>query len=196
MTFHELIRKKAFWILMLLMFCAGASEQSVSQWASTFAEKGLGVSKTVGDLAGPMLFAVLMGTSRMFYGKYGEKIDLNRFMLCSGVLCVVSYLMISLTDSPLLGLIGCGLTGMSVGIMWPGTLSMAPSFLKNGGTTMYALFALAGDLGCSGGPTFVGMVSSAAGDDLKKGILFAILFPACLIGGVLISKGSKKSIPA
>ena len=143
-----------------------------------------------------MLFAVLMGTSRMFYGKYGEKIDLNRFMLCSGVLCVVSYLMISLTDSPLLGLIGCGLTGMSVGIMWPGTLSMAPSFLKNGGTTMYALFALAGDLGCSGGPTFVGMVSSAAGDDLKKGILFAILFPACLIGGVLISKGSKKSIPA
>ncbi|MBE5960848.1 MAG: MFS transporter [Lachnospiraceae bacterium] len=192
MTMKELMTKKVFWILMLLMFCAGASEQSVSQWASTFAEKGLGVTKTVGDLLGPMLFAILMGTSRAFYGKYGEKINLNRFMLYSGILCILSYLLISLTGTPALGLIGCGLCGLSVGILWPGTLSMAPMFLKNGGTAMYALFALAGDSGCSGGPTFVGLVSSAAGDNLKKGILFAVLFPLCLIIGILASGRMKK----
>lgn len=178
-------RKKIFWILMLLMLCAGACEQAVSQWASTFAEKGLGVDKTIGDLAGPMMFAAMMGLARTVYGKYGERIDLNRFMLFSGILCAVSYLLISLSPLPVLGLLGCGLCGLSVGILWPGTYSMASAAIRGGGTAMFAFLALAGDLGCSGGPTFVGLVSGASGDNLKAGMLAAVLFPAALIFGIV-----------
>ena len=187
----SLISKHTFWIFMLLMFCAGACEQAVSQWASTFAEKGLGVSKAIGDLAGPMLFAILMGASRVFYGKYGEKIDLEKFMFYSTLLCIGSYLLISLTPYPVLGLLGCGICGMSVGIMWPGTFSMASASIRTGGTAMFALLALAGDMGCSGGPTFVGMISSRYGDDLKKGILFALVFPMLLMVGLYLCKRRK-----
>nr|WP_302597247.1 MFS transporter [uncultured Cellulosilyticum sp.] len=188
LTLSALTNKKVFWVMMLLMFCAGACEQSVSQWASTFAEKGLGVSKVVGDLAGPMLFAILMGTARAFYGKYGEKINLDKFMACSGILCLASYLVISLVPVPAIGLIGCGLCGLSVGILWPGTFSMAATSIRNGGTAMYALLALAGDVGCSSGPTFVGMVSSTFNDNLRVGILLAIIFPMLLIVGLLMNK--------
>lgn len=188
MSVKELAKQKIFWVFMLMMLCAGASEQAVSQWASTFAEKGLGVSKTVGDLAGPMAFAILMGTARAFYGKYGEKIDLDRFMAGSSVLCMASYLCISLIPSPVIGLIGCGVCGLSVGIMWPGTFSKASSSVPRGGTALFALMALAGDLGCSSGPTVVGMISGAFGDDLKKGILAAICFPVLLLLGIMICK--------
>jgi len=184
LSIKELARMKLFWIIMLMMMCAGASEQSVSQWASTFAEKALGVSKTVGDLAGPMAFAALMGSARAFYGKYGEKIDMDRFMVGSSLLCVASYLCISLVPNPVLGLIGCGICGLSVGIMWPGTFSKAAAAIPRGGTALFALMALAGDLGCSGGPTLVGAVSSAFGEDLKKGILAAAAFPLLLMLGV------------
>ncbi|SHJ63327.1 Fucose permease [Anaerocolumna jejuensis DSM 15929] len=181
----ELIGNKMFWLFMLLMVCAGASEQAVSQWASAFAERGLGISKTMGDLAGPMMFAVMMGTSRLFYGKYGEKINLKRFMLFSSILCIVSYLVISLSPFPVLGLIGCGLCGLSVGILWPGTFSMAALSIRRGGTAMFAFLALAGDLGCSAGPTLVGSVSSNFDNNLKVGILAAIIFPIFLIVGLL-----------
>ena len=169
---------------MLMMTCAGASEQAVSQWASTFAERGLGVSKTVGDLAGPMAFAILMGSARAFYGKFGDRISLDKFMVGSGLLCVLSYLCISLAPSPVMSLIGCAVCGLSVGIMWPGSFSKASATLRNGGTALFALLALAGDLGCSGGPTLVGYVSSIASDDLKKGILAAIIFPVLLVAGI------------
>lgn len=191
MTIGELARRKAFWVFLLMMVCAGASEQGVSQWASTFAEKGLGVSKTVGDLAGPMAFAVLMGTSRAIYGKYGGRLNLDQFMAGSALLCVASYLCIALVPSPVVGLLGCAVCGLSVGIMWPGTFSKASAGLPRGGTAMFALMALAGDLGCSGGPTLVGMVSSALGDDLKKGILAGIVFPALLLAGLALSRGKK-----
>lgn len=190
LTLRELAKKKIFWVFLLMMLCAGASEQAVSQWASTFAEKGLGVSKTVGDLAGPMAFAILMGTARAFYGKYGEKLNLERFMAGSSILCVISYLCIALVPSPLFGLIGCGICGLSVGIMWPGTFSKASASIQRGGTALFALMALAGDLGCSGGPTLVGMVSSAFGDDLRKGILAAVCFPLLLLAGILLCKKS------
>ena len=183
-TVRQLAGKKLFWVFLLMMVCAGASEQAVSQWASTFAEKGLGVSKTVGDLAGPMAFAILMGTSRAFYGKFGDKINLDKFMIGSSVLCVASYLCISLVPNPVPGLIGCAVCGLSVGIMWPGTFSKAAAALPRGGTALFALMALAGDLGCSGGPTLVGMVSSCFGDDLKKGILMAVVFPVLLTVGI------------
>lgn len=187
-SIKDLAKQKLFWVFLLMMVCAGASEQSVSQWASTFAEKGLGVSKTVGDLAGPMAFAVLMGTSRAIYGKFGDKIDLSKFMIGSSLLCGASYLCISLVPSPVFGLIGCAVCGLSVGIMWPGTFSRASAALPRGGTALFALMALAGDLGCSGGPTLVGMVSSGFGDNLKAGILAALVFPVLLLVGIMACK--------
>ena len=188
----ELVRMRLFWVLFLMMMGAGASEQAVSQWASTFAEQGLGVSKTVGDLAGPMAFAVCMGLSRAFYGKRGDRIDLDRFMAASGVLCVASYLLISLVPVPALGLAGCALCGLSVGIMWPGTFSKAAATLRGGGTALFALLALAGDLGCSGGPTLAGIVSGAAGNDLHAGILAAVVFPVLLLLGLALLRREKR----
>lgn len=188
MRIRDLFKNKLFWILMLMMVCAGASEQGVSQWASTFAEKGLGVNKAIGDLAGPMSFAILMGTSRAFYGKFGDKIDLDKFMVGSSILCILSYLCISLSPSPLLSLIGCSICGLSVGIMWPGSFSKAAKSLKTGGTALFALLALAGDVGCGGGPTFVGFISGLASDDLKKGILAGTIFPVLLILGIFLLK--------
>ena len=190
MSLKELFREKLFWLFLVMMICAGASEQAVSQWASTFAEKGLGISKTAGDLAGPMAFAVLMGSSRAFYGHYGDRIELDRFMIGSSLLCIFSYLCISLSPSPVFSLIGCAVCGLSVGIMWPGSFSKASASLPRGGTAMFALLALGGDVGCSGGPTLVGMVSSALGDDLKRGILAGIIFPLLLLTGVLLIKKS------
>ena len=185
-TLKELFRIKIFWVLLIMMVCAGASEQAVSQWASTFAEKGLGISKTAGDLAGPMAFAILMGSSRLFYGKYGDRIDLDRFMIGSSILCILSYLGISLFPMPELSMIACAVCGLSVGIMWPGTFSKASATLPKGGTAMFALLALGGDVGCSGGPTLVGMVSGALGDNLKMGVLAGIVFPVMLLLGVIV----------
>lgn len=188
-----LFRRPAFWIILVIMTCAGASEQAVSQWASAFAEQGLGVSKSIGDLAGPMLFAICMGASRMLYGLYGELLNLRKAMILSSILCIASYCMIALSPDPALSLAGCGLCGFSVGIMWPGAFSLGAAALKGGGTLMFALFALAGDLGCSGGPTLVGLISEHAGNNLKTGILWAAFFPVFLMAGVmLIQKIHKK----
>ena len=186
MNLGELFREKMFWILMLMMVCSGAAEQSVSQWASTFAEKGLGITKSVGDLVGPMLFSILMGISRLLYGKYGEKWNLDRFMKFSCVLCIASYLCISFIPVPMVELLGCGLCGFSVGIMWPETFSKAAAALRHGGTLLFAMLALAGDLGCSGGPTLVGFVSSGLGDNLRLGIFAGIIFPILLLGSLLL----------
>lgn len=198
MTMRELFGQRLFWILVLMMVCAGASEQAVSQWASTFAELGLGVSKTIGDLAGPMLFAVLMGSARTFYGKYGDRIALDKFMAGSSVLCILSYLCISLVPNPVVGFVGCALCGLSVGIMWPGTFSKATASITRGGTAMFALLALAGDVGCSGGPTVVGMVSGVLGDNLKMGILAGVIFPVLLLTGVFLCKvpAAKRDVKA
>lgn len=188
LTLRELTRQKIFWLLLLLMMCAGASEQTVGQWASTLAESGLGVGKTAGDLLGPMAFAFLMGATRAFYGKYGDRINLDRFMQVSAMLCLASYLCISLSPWPALGLVGCALCGVSVGILWPGVLSKAPACIRSGGTAMFALLALAGDVGCAGGPTLAGLVSSGAGGDLRTGILAAVVFPALLLVGLLCAR--------
>ncbi len=188
LTMKQLLSKGLFWLMVVLMICAGASEQAVSQWASTFAEQGLGVSKTIGDLAGPMLFAVMMGLARTIYGKFGEKIDLQKFIIGSGMLSVASYLLIALSPWPLLGFLGCGLCGFSVGIMWPGVFSMASAQIRNGGTMMFAYLALAGDLGCGAGPTIVGAVSGLADNNLKIGVLAAIIFPLVLVGGIVLNR--------
>ena len=189
----ELLRRRVFWLLMVLMVCAGASEQAMSQWASTFAESALGVSKAVGDLAGPGAFALLMGTARALYGKFSDRIPLRRMMTGSAALCIVCYLIAVFSGSPALALLGCALCGFSVGIFWPGTFSMASASLRRGGTALFCMLALAGDLGCSLGPTVVGMVSSAVRDNLKIGILVAILFPLLLTLCVQLKKRMQRS---
>lgn len=184
MSMKELFTQKLFWVLMLMMLCAGASEQAVSQWASTLAEMSFGISKTLGDLVGPMSFAIMMGLGRAFYGKYGDKINLERFMIGSSILCMVSYLLISVFPVAAFGIVGCAICGLSVGIMWPGTFSIAAASMKRGGTAMFALLALAGDLGCSSGPTFVGFISGHMDNNLKVGVLAALVFPVFLIVGI------------
>ena len=186
MGIGALLRTKLFWLLALLMVCSGASELSMSQWASAFTESALGVAKSVGDLAGPCAFALLMGSARMFYAKFSDNVDLTKFMLLSGGLCVVCYLLAGLSRSPVLGLLGCGLCGLSVGVMWPGTFSVATVALRGGGTAMFALLALAGDLGGSLGPALVSASAQLAGGSLKAGLLAAIVFPALMILGLVL----------
>lgn len=181
MKVGELVKNGVFWKLFLMMLCAGASEQGMSQWASAFAESSLHISKTVGDLAGPCSFAIMMGLSRACYGKFGESIKLESFMNGSSILCIISYCLASLTSNPVFGLIGCALCGLSVGIMWPGTFSIAAKSLRRGGTAMFALLALSGDLGCGSGPAVVGYISEAWGGSLQKGLLAAIIFPVLLM---------------
>lgn len=188
LSIKDLFGKKLFWVLMIMMMCAGASEQAVSQWASSFAEQGLGITKTVGDLAGPMAFAVLMGTARLFYGKFGDRIQLDKFMYGSCALCILSYIGVSLLPLPQLSLIACAVSGFSVGIMWPGTISKASKALPNGGTAMFALLALGGDLGCSAGPTLVGFISSSLDGNFKAGILVGVIFPILLLLGIFLCR--------
>lgn len=192
MTGTQLIKTPLFWLLVLLMVCSGASELAMAQWASAFTESALGVSKTVGDLAGPCLFAVLMGLSRVFYGKYGEKMNIVKFMIFSGILCVACYFLAALSARPVFGLIGCALCGFSVGIMWPGTISISAHTLTRGGTAMFALLALAGDLGGALGPGLVGVASEQAGGDLKTGILLGCIFPVIMVAGLLFLSRKQK----
>ncbi len=186
MTIGKLVSTRLFWVLALLMMCAGASELAMSQWASAFAESGLQVSKTVGDLAGPCFFAVLMGTSRIIHAKIGERFTLTKYLGMSAGLCIVGYLLTVLSPIPMLSLIGCGICGFAVGAMWPGTFSLASEKCPTGGTAMFALLALAGDSGCALGPAIVGFVSGAAGDSLKAGLGSAILFPVLLLVGLVV----------
>ncbi len=188
----KLFRTPIFWLFVVLMLCAGASEQAMSQWASAFAEAGLGVSKTVGDLAGPCMFAILMGTSRVLSSRLTLKYDQSKLMVGSCALCVVSYLLAALSPWPILSLVGCGLCGLSVGIMWPGTFSLAAVACRGGGTALFAFLALAGDLGCMSGPAVVGLVSNAFGGNMKPALLFAIIFPVLLGLGLLLCRRTAK----
>ncbi len=188
MRIGKLLRLPLFWLLILLMVCSGASEASMAQWASAFTESAMGVSKTIGDLAGPCLFAALMGVSRVFYGKMSHRLDLTKTMLFCGGLCVICYLLASLASLPIIGLAGCALCGISVGIMWPGTISISAEKCPLGGTAMFAFLALAGDVGGTAGPAMVGYFSGLAGGNLKTGLLYAVIFPAVLMIGLLILK--------
>ena len=185
MSIGQLFVTPLFWVAALLMVCSGASELSMAQWASAFAESALGLSKTLGDLLGPCLFAITMGISRVIYGKYGGKVDLTRAMLGSGALCLGCYLMASISGSPALGLVGCVMCGFSVGIMWPGTISISSRRMPLGGTAMFALLAMSGDLGGAFGPGLVGWATQRAGDDLRAGMLAGSVFPALLILGLI-----------
>lgn len=181
LSVKELFQRPLFWITVVLMICAGASELSMAQWASAYAEAALGLSKTVGDLAGPCLFAVSMGICRAIFGKYGDNMDLSRFMTGSGILCVACYLLASLSANPIAGLVGCIVCGFSVGIMWPGTISISSKAFPAGGTAMFALLAMAGDLGGSIGPGIVGRVAQHAGGNIRAGMSVGLVFPVLLL---------------
>ncbi len=178
---RNFIKMPVFWLLIVLMFCSGASEQGVSQWISTFAEAGLGIDKTTGDLLGTCMFAVLMGASRVFYGKLGHKFDLNKYMLLSGSLCFVCYFVAGVSENAVVSLIACILCGTTVGIMWPGIYNVSTVFIKNGGTGLFAYLALAGDIGCAGGPGILGIVAEILNENLKAGMLAASMFPVIFV---------------
>ena len=192
LSLKELFRTPMFFLGVILMICAGASELSMAQWASAFAESALGLTKTMGDLLGPCLFAVSMGISRVIYGKYGEKLELTNYMLGSGILCLLCYLLAALSHNPILGLVGCIVCGFSVGIMWPGTISILSKRLPAGGTALFAFLAMAGDIGGALGPGVVGLVTQQHADDLKAGLLAACVFPVVLIVVILGIRVMKK----
>ena len=185
MTIGALFKTPMFFLGIILMVCAGASEMSMAQWASAFVESALGLSKNVGDLVGPCLFAVTMGISRVIYGKYGDRIELTGYMLGSGVLCLICYILAAISHSPILSLIGCVLCGFSVAIMWPGTISILSKRLPTGGVAMFAFLAMAGDLGGAAGPGIVGFATQLKKDDLKAGMLVACIFPIVLIAVII-----------
>ena len=185
MSIRQLLGVPVFWLMIILMICAGASEATMSQWTSAFTESALGVSKTVGDLAGPCMFAMFMGISRMLYGKMSNKLDLTKTMLLCAMLCVLCYLLASLSASSVLGLTGCALCGLAVGIMWPGTISISSQKCPRGGTAMFAFLALAGDLDAAVSPTMVGRFSEIAGGNLKVGLFTATIFPIVLTLGLI-----------
>lgn len=193
MKISGLFRVPLFWIAIILMVCAGASELSMAQWASAYTESALGFSKAVGDLAGPCMFAITMGVSRIIFGKYGDRLELMRFMVGSGVLCLSCYIAASISNNPVIGLIGCIMCGFSVGIMWPGTISICSGRLPEGGTAMFALLAMAGDLGGAFGPSLVGNITQNAGNDLRKGMLVGCVFPLVLILSLIMLKNMRKT---
>lgn len=193
MGIGQLLKLPLFWLMIILMVCAGASEATMAQWASAFTESAIGVSKTVGDLAGPCLFAMFMGISRALYGKFSEKLDLTRAMLVCGGMCVGCYLLASLSAAPILGLAGCALCGLAVGIMWPGSISISSQKYPRGGTAMFAFLALAGDLGAMAGPAMVGSLSEMAGGNLKTGLLVAVIFPVILVMDLIVVYKTKRT---
>ena len=192
MSIGNLLKTPVFIISILLMICAGASELSMAQWASAFAESALGLTKSVGDIAGPCMFAVTMGISRTLYGKYGEKLDLMKFMIGSALLCLICYITASLSGIPVIGLLGCIMCGFSVGIMWPGSISICSGKIPTGGTAMFALLAMAGDLGGALGPAIVGNITQRAGDDMQKGMLAGCAFPLILMISLLLLNRARR----
>lgn len=192
MTVRTLLKSPLFWTGILLMICAGASEIAMAQWASAFTESALGIEKRIGDLVGPCLFAVMQGISRVIYGKRGSRIELTKYMIGSGALCLICYLLASLSHNPILSLAGCILCGFSVGIMWPGTISIMSKKMPLGGTAMFALLAMAGDIGGSVGPAAVGFVTQTANDNMQVGMISATIFPALLILALIIIKRQSK----
>ena len=192
MKIGSLLKTPFFWVAILLMICSGASEMSMAQWASAFTESALGLTKTIGDIAGPCMFAVAMGISRVLYGKFGDKLDLTKFMIGSGGLCLICYLAASLSQLPILGLIGCITCGFSVGIMWPGTISISSARLPLGGTAMFAILAMAGDLGGALGPSMVGTITQYANNDLRQGLLVGSIFPLLLLIALILLKNIKQ----
>lgn len=191
----DLLKNKLFVISVIIMICSGASEIAMSQWASTFAETGLNVSKTVGDLMGPMAFAVLMGIGRIIFSKLSSRIKIEKYLILSAAMCIISYILASFSPNAVLSLVGCALCGLSVSAMWPATISLTSQNIASGTTAMFALLALSGDMGCTAGPTAIGWITNLFAGDLKKGLAFAIIFPVIIIISIcVLEKIQKKKL--
>ena len=185
MPVKKLLSMKMFWVLFFLMICSGASEQAMSQWASAFAESGLRISKAAGDMAGPCAFSALMGVMRVIYSKYGERVNPRIFMGVSCFFGAAGFILAATAPNPVLSLVGCGVCGLAAGVLWPGTFSLAAGGIPRGGTAMFAILALAGDAGCSAGPTVVGFVTGVAGN-MNAGLITAAFFPVLMIVGLTL----------
>ena len=179
--FADMLKNPVFWLMCAVMICAGASELAMSQWASAFAEAGLGISKSLGDLLGPCAFAVLMGSSRVIFSRINDKTDISKILAVCAVLCIGAYFLSALSANPLVALLGCGLCGFAVAPMWPGAFSMAAKDIPNASTAMFAAFALAGDMGCTAGPSTVGFIAGAGENDIGRGLIYSAVFPAVMI---------------
>lgn len=190
----SIFKTKFFYIAVVIMICSGSAELAMSQWASSFAETGLGVSKTVGDLAGPLAFAVLMGLGRVVFSKLSSKVSVEKYLVFSSVLCIASYLLACLSPVPAISLVGCALCGFAVSAMWPGTISLTTRKTGSTSTLMFALLAVSGDIGCTTGPTVIGWITNAFDQDLKKGLIFSIAFPIIIIIMLALTSTKKKSI--
>jgi MFS family permease len=192
LPFRTLFTSKLFWIFVVMMLCAGAAEHSMVQWSSFFAEKGLQVNKAVGDLLGPCMFAILMGITRAVYGVFGDRFPLRKVLFLTSALCICSYLVAVFSPIPIISLIGCGFCGISVGLMWPGVFNLSATYCTKGGTAMFALLALAGDMGCSVGPSIVSSVAAAFQGELKFGLLAATIFPFLLAVGIFALRRAQR----
>lgn len=192
LPFRHIFKMKYFWLFVLLMLCAGAAEHAMVQWSSFFAEESLHITKAVGDLLGPCMFAILMGISRAVYGAFGDRLPLQKLLVITGFGCVASYLLAVFSPIPILSLVGCGICGLTVGLMWPGSFNLCAKYCPKGGTAMFALLAVAGDLGCSAGPSVVSSAAALFDGQIKAGLLAATVFPMLLVMGVLSLKESNK----
>jgi hypothetical protein len=181
MSMTQLLKSGLFWVFLILMVAAGASEATMAQWTSAFAEASLGVDKAIGDIAGPCGFAFCMGLGRLWYGKKGQNMDLSAYMMGAGVLCFASYLTASLAPLPIVAFVGCMVSGLAVGIMWPGSISLTSARMPEGGTAMFALLALGGDMGGTLGPSLVGICTGTSENNIQDGLLAASLFPVLLV---------------
>ncbi len=185
---RTLFADKTFWGFLLVMVCGGASEIGMSQWASAFAESSLGISKAAGDVLGPCVFALMMALARVLYSRFADRIDLSACIIASGVLSCICYLAAALAPVSIIALLACGFCGFTTGILWPGTISLASEKYPMGGATLFAILALAGDVGCSLGPSVVGFAASIFGGNLKTGLLFGTMFPFALVVGLAMLK--------
>lgn len=182
-----------FWVFFTMMLCSGAGEQAVCQWSSTFIEAGLGVDKTTGDLIGVCGFALTMGIGRVLYGKFSDRLPKKAVLMMCALLSVGNYLLIALAPIPALGLVGCVLCGMTVGVFWPATLSVAAENLPYTTTATFGFLALAGDIGCTAGPTLVGVAQDAFGGNFSIAILMATIFPVALFIAAASIRFKKKA---
>lgn len=193
MPLSRLFKRKSFLVFVLIMFCSGATEIAMSQWASAFAESSLGVSKAVGDILGPCVFASMMALSRVMYSKLADRINLAKYLMLCGIMTVGCFLTAALSPIKLAALLACGFCGFAVGIIWPGTVSLSAKTYPSGGAAMFGALALAGDVGCTAGPTVVGFVASLFGGELRRGLLISCIFPVLLVvSTVLLMQRVKK----
>ncbi len=192
LSVKELLSKRFFWVFLFAMLAGGAAEQAIIQWTSAYAEGSLGIDKAMGDILGPCLFALLMGLSRVFYALFRHKIKLLRYMIISAAVLLITYLLAALSPNPYISLAGCALSGMAVGIMWPGMLSLSTRHIKNGGTAQFSIMAFFGDIGCITGPAIIGWISDATGGSIRGGFLWATLFPLIMLITLLIIRAEAK----